>query len=173
VYDSDGVCDERQVVTPLIMRQATKRLLRRSLRAHVSEIDGLSSERLLTIEYSLSLPRPSDSGRNAMPDWVGCVAGVGSQAAGGLFVSGCYDGRLRVSTGNATTCGDVAAHVGAVKAVKAAAGGLIVSGGHDQSVRVWRLDQSGDQAVLTPVRELAVFFNVASLSDVTNILSFF
>eukprot|EP00613_Pedinella_sp_CCMP2098_P053013 CAMPEP_0171890512 /NCGR_PEP_ID=MMETSP0992-20121227/44222_1 /TAXON_ID=483369 /ORGANISM="non described non described, Strain CCMP2098" /LENGTH=473 /DNA_ID=CAMNT_0012517739 /DNA_START=23 /DNA_END=1444 /DNA_ORIENTATION=- len=143
VYDSFGSGDERQVVTPVLMRQASKHLLRGSLRAHVSE-----SERLLTIEYSPSLPRPSDGGRAELPDWVGCVDGV---QEGGLFVSGCYDGHLRVSTGGASLLYDVGGHQGAVKAIKAGKGGLVVSGGQDQTIRTWRLETSGDEATLVPV----------------------
>jgi WD40 repeat protein len=146
-------------VTPLLMRQASKRLLRRSLRAHIREVDGMSSERLLTIEYCPSLPRPSDGGRENVPDWVGSLCGL-QGGAGGMFVGGCYDGCIRLFDGDATLTNETAAHEGAVKAV-VGLGDIVVSGGQDKSVRTWRL--SG--GTLIPVcqniyssSELLIFF---------------
>jgi len=133
VYDSSAEV-EREDATSAFMRQATKRLLRGSLRSHIREL-GMSSERLLTVEYTTSLPRPSSGEESSMPDWVGAVAAV----SGERFVTGCYDGRLRVVDGKGGQECDVLGHEGAVKTV-ASNGGVVVSGGLDKTLRVWRLE---------------------------------
>lgn len=171
VYDpaaaaAEGDGDARQPVTPHYMRSAAKKLLRRSLRNHLHD-SGVSAERLLTVEYAPSLPRPTGGGAAAVPDWVGSVAGAAlppsssSSAHQRLFVAGCYDGQLRLfESASASPIGSgVRGHAGAVKAV-AACGSLVVSGGQDKALRTWRLlpgapsggsGGSGDGPSLLPV----------------------
>ena len=126
----------------MFMRSAVKHLLRGSLRTHVAEM-GTSTERLVTVEFTAAIPRPSDGGDTSMPDWVGSVAACG----GGHLVAGCYDGQLRVVAADGAVAGEVAGHEGAVKAV-AHANGVVVSGGHDKTIRLWQM--SGGS--LVPVR---------------------
>jgi len=133
VFDS-GAEVEREDASTTFARLATKRLLRGSLRSHIREL-GMSSERLLTIEYTTSLPRPSKGEDSSMPDWVGSVAAV----LGDDFVAGCYDGRLRLLDGHGGQDCDVHGHEGAVKAV-ASNGGVVASGGQDKTLRVWRVE---------------------------------
>jgi len=146
VYDSataDGASDERQPVTPQYMRTASKKLLRRSLRNHLND-NGVSTERLITVEYAPSLPRPTAGGSTEAPDWVGSVAGaslLGGASPQQLFVAGCYDGHLRLYDSASAApygSGGVRGHEGAVKAL-AVAGRLVVSGGQDKAVRTWDL----------------------------------
>jgi WD40 repeat protein len=151
VYDpavatAEGYGDERQPVTPQYMRSAAKKLLRRSLRNHLHD-NNVSTERLMTVEYAPSLPRPTGGGAAEVPDWVGSVAGAQLPSSGSgqrLFVAGCYDGQLRLFDGvSASPVGSgVRGHEGAIKAV-ASAGSLVVSGGADKALRVWRLTSGG------------------------------
>lgn len=147
VYDpvtADGASDERQPVTPQYMRSASKKLLRRSLRNHLND-NGVSTERLVTVEYAPSLPRPTGGGSTEAPDWVGSLAGaslLGSVASPKqVFVAGCYDGHLRLYDSASAApygSGGVRGHEGAVKAL-AVAGSFVVSGGQDKAVRTWDL----------------------------------
>jgi WD40 repeat protein len=147
VYESTDA-DEREVTSAHYMRHASKRLLRSSLSAHVAEFH-VSAERLLTVEYAPSLPRPSDGARTPMPEWIGAVEGlqpsVGSSSA--RFVTGGYDGKLRVTSGGASTF-EVDGHSGAIKAISSC-GGMVVSGGHDKVVRVWALGDGGGALTAT------------------------
>lgn len=114
----------------------SKRMLRKSLRAHFEELD-ISTEHLITVEYFLSLPRPSDGGKYDDDEWIGAVAGMRNTTGAGVFVYGSYNGVLKMVSGDQTDLCSVSAHEGAVKAV-ANCGDIVVSGGHDKTLRTWK-----------------------------------
>lgn len=117
--------------------KGSKRMLRKSLRAHFEELD-ISTEHLITVEYFLSLPRPSDGGKYDNDEWIGAVAGMKDTTGAGVFVSGSYDGSLNIVSGDQTSMCSVNAHEGAIKAV-ANCNDIVVSGGHDKTLRTWKV----------------------------------
>jgi WD40 repeat protein len=120
--------------------KSPKRMLRKSLRTHFEELD-ISTEHLITVEYFLSLPRPSDGGKLDSDEWIGSVAGMKDTSGAGMFVYGSYSGALNVVSGDEKNICSVGAHEGAVKAV-ACDGDVIVSGGHDKTLRTWKFTSS-------------------------------
>lgn len=124
---------------PRAGQQLPKRLLRKSLRGHLSEHE-ISSEVLLTIEYALALPRPTQASEHKCPEWIGGLCAV----MDGSFLAGGYDGVFRLATPGERSQSDLPfttemqAHDGAVKALRSTVGGRrVVSGGMDRTVKVW------------------------------------
>lgn len=121
----------------------SKRMLRKSLRAHFEESD-ISTEHLITVEYFLSLPRPSDGGKVDSDEWIGSVAGLKDTTGLGMFASGSYNGSLSLVYGNQTCVCSVSAHEGPIKAVAYGGGDIVVSGGQDKTLKTWRVTSSNE-----------------------------
>lgn len=117
--------------------------LRTSLRKYLRAA-GASAERVLELEYVETLPEPEARPERPHPDWVSAVA-----AAGGLVLTGCYDGAVR--SFDAARPGGEPLHAGAGHALAvrglAAAEGLLLSASKDRTARVWRVDAPGGGTV--------------------------
>jgi len=151
-------------------RAAPGELLRTPLSKHMRRI-GVSAESTLTLEYLPAVKEPDEGDSIDMPDWVSALASpsASSSASGGggggasssiftataagappaVFVSGCYDGNVRLhdgATGAVLAAGGEAlaspGGLGEIKAVAAAAladGALLLAGGGlSQRVGLWR-----------------------------------
>ena len=140
-------------LTPEAMRSAPKRLLRGSLRKHMAEF-GLSTERLLTVEYMPAVPRPNEFGKTPSEDWVAALGGGGA----GWFVAGCYDGAVRLLDPEGGVASQATSHEGAVKVVTTwddatvAGAFFAVTGGHDRTIRAWHaMGGGGGGGGMTPL----------------------
>ncbi|CAM9100307.1 unnamed protein product [Pylaiella littoralis] len=136
------------------------RFLRSSLRS-VMQRYALSGEAVLEVEYLPALRQPTEAEHAEQPDWVSTAAGAGEGLE--TFVTGCYDGCLRVYGPDCKVTSLTKAHHLPVTALCAvptwppgggghAAGFL--SGSKDMTARLWRMAGSGSNASLEPVAVL-------------------
>ncbi len=92
-------------------------------------------EVVLRVEYHPSLGQPTESEGVPHPDWVGSVAGID-----GSYVSGCYDGIVRVfDAGSTVAVAESSVHGAAVTAVhlmRTSAETVVASGSKDCSLRL-------------------------------------
>jgi ribosome biogenesis protein YTM1 len=111
------------------------------------ESKNLSGEMVLTLEYLPALRMPQQVESDDHPDWVSAVDG-------GLekhFVTGCYDGRVRLYDSKGQCIATTTAHSKPIKALATikiddkTAG--VISGSKDQDVRMWRLDLENNTMV--------------------------
>ncbi|CAM9632303.1 unnamed protein product [Phaeothamnion confervicola] len=133
--------------------------LRSSLRQYM-ERAALSGESILELEYLPALREPEEQEGATQPDWVGAIASGG--AGSGFFVTGGYDGALRVYDDDCRVLLSEAAHTQPVTAVAIAAaaiggGGSIggqwcVTGSKDHSARLWMLMADGGIRVVAKLR---------------------
>lgn len=109
-------------------------LLRSSLQEYL-DINSLSTENTLSIEVIESIipPRPLASYQHE--DW---IADVHASEDGKLYLTGCYDGIVRIwdQSGQCTTT--MKGHTGPVKAVRFVDTDKIVSTSQDRSVKWWQ-----------------------------------
>lgn len=104
-------------------------------------------EVVLTAEYSVAVQPPTSEDTTEVPDWVGAVSGTDN-----LFVSGCYDGTVRLHglQGGAPVWAVAAAHAKPVTSLHAAAtsdgGAVVASGSKDCIVKVWSATPAGADA---------------------------
>ncbi|CAN0125416.1 unnamed protein product [Hapterophycus canaliculatus] len=125
------------------------RFLRSSLRS-VMQRHALSGEAVLEVEYLPALRQPTEAEHADQPDWVSAVAGAGEGQE--TFVTGCYDGCLRVYGPGCKVTSLEKAHQSPVTALCAVpalsptggAGGRghaagFLSGSKDMTARLWRM----------------------------------
>eukprot|EP00903_Cladosiphon_okamuranus_P009824 g9337.t1 len=131
------------------------RFLRSSLRS-VMQKQALSGEAVLEVEYLPALRQPTEAEHAEQPDWVSAVAGAGEGLE--TFVTGCYDGCLRVYGPGCKVTSLAKAHQSPVttlcavpsssSAGKAGHAAGFLSGSKDMTARLWRLTGSGSNASL-------------------------
>eukprot|EP00891_Asterochloris_glomerata_P002010 jgi/Astpho2/2010/e_gw1.00038.127.1_t len=107
---------------------------------------GLSTERVLELEYFRAVAPPTPDTSLPHDDWVSAVEG--NSGAGTL--TGSYDGILRCWQGAViTSCSPVAHHGGvtALRALPGSQGSLAVSAGKDLQLALWHLPKAVGAAV--------------------------
>eukprot|EP00752_Nemacystus_decipiens_P004505 g4113.t1 len=150
------------------------RFLRSSLRS-VMRRHALSGEAVLEVEYLPALRQPTEAEHADQPDWVSAVAGAGEGLE--TFVTGCYDGCLRVYGPGCKVTSLAKAHQSPVTALCAvpslsasgarhAAGFL--SGSKDMTARLWRLAGTGSNASLEAAAVLRGHANSISAVHATS-----
>jgi ribosome biogenesis protein YTM1 len=101
---------------------------------------GLSGELVLTLEYMPALRMPQQVESDDHPDWVSAIDG----GLANNFVTGCYDGKVRLYDKKGQCIATTAAHSKPIKALATiriddkTAG--VISGSKDQDVRMWRIN---------------------------------
>ncbi|RMX66730.1 hypothetical protein DD238_003015 [Peronospora effusa] len=129
--------------------------LRSSLDKYL-QLNNVSEETLLTLEYVQALPEPQKQNDKEHPDWVSAVAALEDD----LVVTGCYDGLLRIYDAQGDCKASVKAHQGAIKAVSVSGtkGEFVISSsGKDQLAQLWRYTASS--AKLSPLAALTGHLN--------------
>lgn len=127
-------------------------LLRTSLDDHLTA-KGLSTETVLTLEYTRSVLPPSYLASYSHPDWVSAVdifspsrfankKKDGTEEAGVALESpiatGSYDGVIRLWNKSASVSHQLVAHNGAIKAIKWTGQDRLVSGSADRNLCLWK-----------------------------------
>ncbi|CAM9231156.1 unnamed protein product [Choristocarpus tenellus] len=119
------------------------RFLRSSLRS-ILRRNALSGEAVLEVEYMPAIRQPTEAEHAEQPDWVSAVASAGKDGA--FFVTGCYDGCLRVYGSDCKVASVEEAHHSPVTALCAVPSGsqscLFLSGSKDMTARLWRASGS-------------------------------
>lgn len=119
----------------------------------------ISEESVLTLEYVEAMPAPEPQQTASHPDWVSSVAAIDD-----LFVTGCYDGIVRVHDAQGECVASRKAHEGAIKAVSVQHHSQVADGnyligtcGKDQQAHVWQFNQS--TKALEPLAALSGHLN--------------
>eukprot|EP00484_Ammonia_sp_Unknown_P022829 CAMPEP_0197031640 /NCGR_PEP_ID=MMETSP1384-20130603/10590_1 /TAXON_ID=29189 /ORGANISM="Ammonia sp." /LENGTH=513 /DNA_ID=CAMNT_0042461199 /DNA_START=42 /DNA_END=1580 /DNA_ORIENTATION=- len=86
----------------------------KSLAEHLSEND-ISSEQTLIVEYIEKTIEPSAKSSHQHPDWVSCVDALKLD----LFITGCYDGIIRVWKPNEELFCQYRGHIAPIKGISA------------------------------------------------------
>ncbi|KAK9728215.1 ribosome biogenesis protein ytm1, variant 2 [Basidiobolus ranarum] len=115
--------------------------LRTSLTEYLVE-KNLSTENLITIEYVESMLPPSPLSGYKHDDWIGAI----DKECEGLFLTGCYDNKVRVWNKSGDCVETLVGHEGPIKSVKwlrSEENNLrLLSGSHDQTVMAWEYSPS-------------------------------
>lgn len=127
-------------------------LLRTSLDEHLTS-KGLSTETVLTLEYTRSILPPSYLASYSHPDWVSAVdifslgrfdnkKKDGTQEAGvaldSPIATGSYDGVIRLWNKSAQVSHQLVAHNGAIKDIKWTGQDRLVSASADRNLCLWK-----------------------------------
>lgn len=124
--------------------------------------NGLSTETLLTLEYTRALLPPKFLGSFEDKDWVSSIDTIGTMTSkneeGELvtppkILTGSYDGIIRIynMTGNIET--QLVGHQQPVKAVKFISPTRFVTGGMDRGIRLWKASTVSDQDQGKPTQD--------------------
>ncbi|KAK5112976.1 ribosome biogenesis protein ytm1 [Meristemomyces frigidus] len=128
--------------------------------------NGVSAETTLSVEYVKALIPPLYVTSYEHDDWISSVdvlspsskparwAGKAYNGTTQQILSGSYDGLLRVWNMSSEVVATGSGHTAAVKAAKFLSPSQIVSSGLDRTIRLWKVDQTGAEASLTPTLEL-------------------
>jgi ribosome biogenesis protein YTM1 len=137
--------------------------LRGSLAQHM-DAHGMSGEVVVELEYLPALRKPQEDAQAEQPDWVSAIASSGDGAGG--FVSGCYDGALRLHAADCTVLCSALAHTGPIHSVSLR-DDLLLTGGKDTVVKLWKAqgEDAGDGPSLEEKLKLVGHGNSVTAGD--------
>jgi ribosome biogenesis protein YTM1 len=119
--------------------------LRTSLDKYL-QTSGVSAEAVLVLEYLPAMQKPEQSNQISNPDWVSCVDATSDD----YFLTGCYDGNLRMYSTDGACVASTAAHKKPIKALASGRGGegthLVATGSKDHTVRFWAIHDADGPA---------------------------
>uniref|UniRef100_A0A7S1BEK6 NLE domain-containing protein n=1 Tax=Corethron hystrix TaxID=216773 RepID=A0A7S1BEK6_9STRA len=116
------------------------RFLRTSLEAALRALPLEAAETVTDVTYVPLHVRPEGGVEgNPHPDWIGCLASTSLSGIGGVVVSGCYDGSVRLLSGvTLETLAVTLRNSAPVKCV-AIAPGVVAAGGMDHGLATYRI----------------------------------
>lgn len=107
--------------------------------------NGLSTETVLTLEYTRAVLPPKFLSSFSNDDWVSAVDSIGSMNSNDVItnpkiLTGSYDGIVRIWSQSGQIETQLEGHSQPVKAVKFISPAKFVTGGMDRTIRLWKAD---------------------------------
>ncbi|OWB61272.1 hypothetical protein B5S32_g2557 [[Candida] boidinii] len=123
-------------------------LLKTSIDEYLTK-NGLSTETILTLEYTRAILPPSYLASFNNEDWISSIDTLPTMTSDGFLsnpkiISGSYDGIVRIYNMSGKVQTQLVGHQSAVKAVKFISPTRFVSGGNDNQLRLWKAKKIDD-----------------------------